>query len=1314
MPGNSFAQLKLEIGKQDDPQEKEADAVADKVMMMPSSFTSTPPPQRDPHALQMSPAEMQELRMTGDEEEKITMSPLEHTVMMVAAGGDDDEPPVRMKALTTAFRKAEEEEHAPQLKPAADGKSYASPDVSAGLAASSGGGSALPAPVNAEMSSKIGADFSNVRIHTDNKAVAMSHSLGAQAFTYGRDIYFNQGKYNPSSPSGKHLLAHELTHTVQQGAAVQTKPLVSETQPKVQRLLGAVRETINDYARYIPGWTLFTVIIGFNPLLGTPVERTAENLIGGLLELIPVFGVLMMNKLREHNIITNAYNWVMERLATLDLSVARLERTIESAYEEMDFIRLDPVDYNVAVLQRHFVPLMDDVMTFVGDVGRQILQMIKDALISALKAIAEAFPGYPLLTKILGVDPLTGQQVISTTAEKIEDFLVLIGKEQELQKMREEGTIQRTADWLDIELAQLNFSFEEISALFTTAWESFSMADLQDPIGAFNRTVAIFQPFVSRVFTFAYNVATKVLEFIKDALLRALSDFARQQRGYHLLTVLLGRDPFTNEVVERNVENIIRGFMSLMEGGEEQFQQMRETGAIQQTTDRINAAVAELGFNLDYIVGLFIGLWNSFTIEDIFNPIAAFQRIIDTLGEPLGRLFTFIVTIVRIVVEVLLEVMDFPTDTINSIISNAMQAFEDIKRDPIGFLKNLLAAVKQGFSQFFDNILTHLLNGLRDWLFGELATAGIRPPADLSFSSILGFVLDTLGISVENIWDRLGRKIGAERVAQIRSAIDTLSGIWTFIKDVYERGPVAIWEYVQEQLGNLWDTVIGMIRDWIMTRIISQVTTRLLSMLDPTGIMAVVNGFIAFYRAVQSFIEKLRQMLEIVNSFVAGVANIARGDISQAANYLEGALARAIPVAIGFLANQVGLRGLGARIAEMIGGLREQVNRAIDWLIDRALSIGGALLNLGRRAVAAVTGWLGFDTPFTTANNETHTIKIEEESGQNVVNIYSVKKRLSEYLTEKQAQIEAMPAGTEKTTQADHLRSARSIYSEVNALTVEIFRLKQIRRPSPQETQLLQTKENALQAKLGELRGHLSAMGITGADVAGEIANPFQPVIALGYPEGATIYRTYRSTSSTPFIAQISFNPTFQAGGQTLPVVVVTYSQNFRGRSGNMTDHLPVATFVREVDGGQISLHAPDGDTRERREYLRAMTPSGQLQSWAQSQLPSGSVDPAFPTLTVQGSAQADHIVPVARIFQMSGFWDLAQGQQLEVLNWSNNFVALSPAANASKGAKSFRQWTRHASLGLNVDPGFRSQMMSRESSLESALPTEIARRRTT
>ncbi|WP_316632453.1 DUF4157 domain-containing protein [uncultured Flavobacterium sp.] len=94
---------------------------------------------------------------------------------------------------------------------------------------SKGGGTGLDKSTKKEMESGFGTDFSNVKIHTDARAVQMSQELGAQAFTNGNDVYFNEGKYNPGSKEGKHLLAHELTHTVQQTGAKQKSGTIQKS-----------------------------------------------------------------------------------------------------------------------------------------------------------------------------------------------------------------------------------------------------------------------------------------------------------------------------------------------------------------------------------------------------------------------------------------------------------------------------------------------------------------------------------------------------------------------------------------------------------------------------------------------------------------------------------------------------------------------------------------------------------------------------------------------------------------------------------------------------------------------------------------------------------------------------------------------------------------------------------------------------------------------------------------------------------------------------------------------------------------------------
>jgi hypothetical protein len=80
----------------------------------------------------------------------------------------------------------------------------------------SGGGRPLDEPVRADMEGRLGADFSDVRVHTDDRAHASAQSVSAHAYTVGPNVVFQRDKYDPSSTDGRTMLAHELTHVVQQ------------------------------------------------------------------------------------------------------------------------------------------------------------------------------------------------------------------------------------------------------------------------------------------------------------------------------------------------------------------------------------------------------------------------------------------------------------------------------------------------------------------------------------------------------------------------------------------------------------------------------------------------------------------------------------------------------------------------------------------------------------------------------------------------------------------------------------------------------------------------------------------------------------------------------------------------------------------------------------------------------------------------------------------------------------------------------------------------------------------------------------------
>jgi hypothetical protein len=100
------------------------------------------------------------------------------------------------------------------------------PDVEAAIAAAGGRGRGLDRDVAGQVGAGFGDTFSDVRVHDDAHAAALSRAVSARAFTVGRDIFFGAGEYVPGTASGRELLTHELTHVVQQRGAPPVGPLM--------------------------------------------------------------------------------------------------------------------------------------------------------------------------------------------------------------------------------------------------------------------------------------------------------------------------------------------------------------------------------------------------------------------------------------------------------------------------------------------------------------------------------------------------------------------------------------------------------------------------------------------------------------------------------------------------------------------------------------------------------------------------------------------------------------------------------------------------------------------------------------------------------------------------------------------------------------------------------------------------------------------------------------------------------------------------------------------------------------------------------
>ncbi len=194
-------QAKLTLGAPDDAQEREADAVAERVMRMPEGAMAAEGPVQRKCAECEKEDEAVRRQSDGEAEEE---------ELQRQAGGEEEEEEVQRQA------EGEEEEETLQTKAEGARAGTVGADTAARIRAARGGGASLPAAERAFFEPRLGADLSRVRVHPDGGAADLNRRLGARAFTVGSDVFFGRGEYRPGSEGGRRLMAHELTHVLQQ------------------------------------------------------------------------------------------------------------------------------------------------------------------------------------------------------------------------------------------------------------------------------------------------------------------------------------------------------------------------------------------------------------------------------------------------------------------------------------------------------------------------------------------------------------------------------------------------------------------------------------------------------------------------------------------------------------------------------------------------------------------------------------------------------------------------------------------------------------------------------------------------------------------------------------------------------------------------------------------------------------------------------------------------------------------------------------------------------------------------------------------
>jgi hypothetical protein len=419
---------------------------------------------------------------------------------------------------------------------------------------------------------------------------------------------------------------------------------------------------------------------------------------------------------------------------------------------------------------------VDSALTFIADYARRV-------------------PGYTLLTRAIGSDPITGQRVDSSTGAIVREIAAIVpGGTEMLQRLEQSGALDRAGAWLQQEIPALGLSYERISQLFQQAWDSISAWDLFDPAGAWDRLAHIFQGPVDRLIAFAERASEKLLEFALEAMLAAGGGASEQvmailrRAGQAFMAIV--RDPIGF------ARNLVNAVMSGFQGFLRNIGAHLQRGLIGWLTGALGGAI-RLPERLDFegIVSL---------VTQVLG--LTWERIRERLVRMIGARR----------VAWLERSIDFVRDLVT--------------RGP--------AAAWERILEFARGLADQVLDGIREWITESVVGAAIRRlvtmfnPAGAIINAVIA-IYDTIQFVIER-----ARQIGefitsvADSIAEIASgaigrAADAVEGALGravplaigFLADLIGLGNVG--ERVRGIIERIRETVDGAIdrlMEWIVAR----------------------------------------------------------------------------------------------------------------------------------------------------------------------------------------------------------------------------------------------------------------------------------------------------------------------------------------------------------------------------------------------------------------------------------------------------------------------------------------------------------------
>ncbi len=406
--------------------------------------------------------------------------------------------------------------------------------------------------------------------------------------------------------------------------------------------------------------------------------------------------------------------------------------------------------------------------------------------------------------------------------------------------------------------------------------------------------------------------------------------FDRQSEKYKT-ELSASLDPLTNHIADtlnaiiREIKEAKDAVMVFVRGLPEGLQQMATESA---------AAVMEKFSSLEESVDqkqqALVGSLAQKYADGVGALEEEFKKIMDSRKSWLEKALDAVVGVIKEIINLVNE--------LRKALARAAEYASRIIKAPVKFFGNLASGVSAGFDLFVKNIGKHFLNGALEWITGQMGEAGIKLPEKFDFRGILSLVLQVLGITVEKVREIARKVIGKKYVDMLEKGVELgksagakIFKLFTILKT---EGISGLWEFIKEQFFDLKEQLLEQAKSFILVTVIEKAVIKIASMLIPgAGFISAVKSIIDF---VKTLFERAKQIIQLINGILDTFGEILAGNVGRVAAMVENVLAKFLGLAITFLANMLGLGGVGKKIADIIQKkIKEPIANAITKVMEK-------------------------------------------------------------------------------------------------------------------------------------------------------------------------------------------------------------------------------------------------------------------------------------------------------------------------------------------------------------------------------------------